>query len=120
MGSEMCIRDRPSPGDFVPHLDLIAVDSFLASPRTGDSDPKHGLIDMVTVFPFGTSPGPHVSGPTWASKGAVVSGTHLRSIRIWLHCSLTVTQPNLLILVFTWATPGHGDTGSHLGLTWTW
>ena len=22
----------PSPGDFVPHLDLIAVDSFLASP----------------------------------------------------------------------------------------
>ena len=29
----------PSPGDFVPHLDLIAVDSLLASPGTGDSDP---------------------------------------------------------------------------------
>ena len=29
----------PSPGDFVPHLDLIAVDSFLASPGTRDSDP---------------------------------------------------------------------------------
>ena len=28
----------PSPGDFVPHLDLIAVDS-LVSPGTGDSDP---------------------------------------------------------------------------------
>ena len=28
-----------SPGDFVPHLDLIAVDSFLASPGTGDSGP---------------------------------------------------------------------------------
>ena len=24
----------PSPGDFVPHLDLIAVDSFLAKPGT--------------------------------------------------------------------------------------
>ena len=29
----------PSPGDFVPHLDLIAVDSFLALPGTGGSDP---------------------------------------------------------------------------------
>ena len=29
----------PSDGDFVPHVDLIAVDSFLASPGTGDSDP---------------------------------------------------------------------------------
>ena len=29
----------PSLGDFVPNLDLIAVDSFLASPGTGDSDP---------------------------------------------------------------------------------
>ena len=29
----------PSPGYFVPHLELIAVDSFLASPGTGDSDP---------------------------------------------------------------------------------
>ena len=33
------VWDSPSPGDFVPHLDLIAVDSFLASPGTGDSDP---------------------------------------------------------------------------------
>ena len=30
----------PSPGDFVPPLDLIAVDSFLTSPGTGDSDPN--------------------------------------------------------------------------------
>ena len=29
----------PGPGDLVPHLDLIAVDSFLASLGTGDSDP---------------------------------------------------------------------------------
>ena len=29
-----------SPGDFVPHLDLIAMDSFLASAGTGDSDPN--------------------------------------------------------------------------------
>ena len=33
----------PSPGDFVPHLDLIAVDSFLAAPGTGDSGPHLDL-----------------------------------------------------------------------------
>ena len=71
--------------------------------------------DLVTVVPIGTSPGPHVPGPTLASPSPGVSGTHLGSIRIWLHCSLTVTQPDLLTLVFTWATPGHGDTGYHLG-----
>ena len=74
-------------------------------------------LDLVTVVLIGTSPGPHVSGPTWASPGPGVSGTHLGSIRIWLQCSLTVTLPELLTLVFTWATPGHGDTGTHLGLT---
>ena len=73
--------------------------------------------DLVTVVPIGTSPGPHDAGPTWASPGPGVSGSHLGSIRIRLHCSLTVTQPDLLTLVFTWATPVHGDTGSHLGLT---
>ena len=34
------------------------------SPLTGDSDPKHGLTSLVTVVPNGTSPGPHVSGPS--------------------------------------------------------
>ena len=29
-----------SPGDFVPHLDLIAVDTFLASPGSGEYDPN--------------------------------------------------------------------------------
>ena len=72
--------------------------------------------DLVTVVPIGTSPGPQVSGSTWASPGPGVSGTHLGSIRIRLHCSLTVTQPDLLTLVYTRATPGHGDTGSHLDL----
>ena len=75
--------------------------------------------DLVTVVPIGTSTGPQVSGPISGSPGPGVSGTHLCSIRIWLHCSLTVTQLDLLTLVFTWATPGHGDTRSHLGLTWT-
>ena len=43
----------PSPGDFVPHLDLIAVDSFLGSPGTGVSDPN------------------------WASPRSADSGPHL-------------------------------------------
>ena len=38
--------------------------STWASPVTGDSDPMHGLVDLVTVVPIGTSPGPHVSGPS--------------------------------------------------------
>ena len=91
-----------------PHLELVTLILSMASP------------DLVTVVPIGTSPGPHISGPTWASPDPGVSGTHQGSIRIWLHCSLTVTQPDLLTLVFTWATPGHGDTVSHVGLTWTW
>ena len=39
----------PSPGDFVPHLDLIAVDSFLASPGTGDSNLSAHHPDLVTL-----------------------------------------------------------------------
>ena len=94
--------------------------STWVSPVTVESDPKHGLTSPDVCGAHGTSPGPHVSGLTWTSPGLVVSRTHLGSIRIWLHCSLTVTHPDLLTLVFTWATPGHGDTGSHLGLTCTW
>ena len=39
----------PIPGDFDPHLDLIAVDSFLASPGTGDSDPNWTSTNLVTL-----------------------------------------------------------------------
>ena len=89
-------------------------------------------IWMVTVLPSGidlilvtlvltlASYVPGDSGSTWASPGPGVSGTHLGSIRMWLHCSLTVTHLDLLSLVFTGSTPGHGDTGSQQGLTWTW
>ena len=43
----------PSPRDFVPHLDLIAVDSFMASPGPGDSDP-------IFVSPRPSDSGPHL------------------------------------------------------------
>ena len=43
----------PSPGAFVPHLDLIAVDSSLASPGTGDSDP-------ICESPRPVDSGPHL------------------------------------------------------------
>ena len=39
----------PIPGDFVPHLDLIAVDTFLASPGTGDSNLAAQHPDLVTL-----------------------------------------------------------------------
>ena len=41
----------PSPADFVPHLDLIAVDSFLASPGTGYSDPICALPSSGDFVP---------------------------------------------------------------------
>ena len=50
----------PSPGEFVAHLDLIDVDSFLASPGIFDSDPN------------------------WASARSGDSGPHLRTILIWI------------------------------------
>ena len=37
--NQVPIWASPSPGDFVPYRDQIAVDSFLASPGTGDSNP---------------------------------------------------------------------------------
>ena len=46
-------RASPSPGDFVPHLDLIAVDSFLASPVTRDSD-------HICASPRPGDSGPHL------------------------------------------------------------
>ena len=95
-------------------------DSTWVSRVTGDSDLSMASPDLVTGEPIGTSPGPHVSGPTWASPRPCVSGTHRESIRIWLHSSLTVTQPDLLTLLFTWATPGHGDSGLYLRLPWIW
>ena len=59
----------PNLGDFVPHLDLIAVDSFLSSPGTGDSDPH------------------------WASPRSGDSGPHLWTIMTWILCS--TPEPHL-------------------------
>ena len=111
----------PSPGDFVPHLDLIAVDSFLASPGTGDCDPN------------------------WTSPRSGDSGPHLWTIMTWILCSRpepqldmitlfhswastgpddTVTllglNPDLVTVVPTWVSPGTGDSRSHTNHTWTW
>ena len=49
----------PSPGDFVPPLDLIAVDNFLAPPGTGDDESN------------------------WASPRSGDSGPHLGIIGTW-------------------------------------
>ena len=54
-----------------------------------------------------------------ATPGPGFSGTHLGSIRTWLHCSLTGTHLDLLTLFFTWATPGpseYAPSGPHLDL----
>ena len=83
----------PSPGDVVPHLDLIAVDSFLASPGSGDSD------------------------RIWASPRSGDSGPHLGIIGTWLLCStpephldmmiwnLSGPHPDLMTLVPMWMSP---------------
>ena len=97
-----------SPGDIVPHLDLIAVDSFLASPGTGDSDPN------------------------WAPPRSGDSGPHLWTIMTGILCStpephldlMTLeglwAYPDLVTLVAIWISPGTGDSGTPLGLNQIW
>ena len=87
------IWDLPSPVDFLPHLDLIAVDTFLASPGTGDSDPN------------------------WASLRSGDSGPHLWTIMTWILCSTTETQLHMVTLDPLWVTARHGDSGPHLDVT---
>ena len=71
----------PSPGDFVPHLKLIAVYTFLASPGTGDSDPN------------------------WGSPRSGDSGPHLWTIMIWINRS--TPDPHLVMMTLDplWASP---------------
>ena len=123
------------PGVFEPHLDLIAVDSFLASPGTGDSGP---YLDVTWTrgFWYPSRPEPVLVTLVlnWASPGPIEyapSRPHL----------------DLVTLVPTWASSGHGSTawpagwpqldlvslvptwhlrdmvplhGLQVGLTWTW
>ena len=71
----------PTPCDFVPHLDLIAVDPFLASPGTGYSDPH------------------------WASPRSGDSGPHLWTIMTWILCSTTEPQLDMMTLDPLWSSP---------------
>ena len=87
------ILASPSPGDFVPHLDLIAVDSFLASPGTGDSDP-------ICVSPI-----PGDSGP------------HLGIIGTWWLCSTLEPNLDMMTLDPLWASSLPGDSGPHVDVT---
>ena len=93
-----------SPGDFVPDLDLIAVDTFLASPGSGNSDPN------------------------WDSPRSGDSGPHLWTIMTWILCStpephldmITLVpsgpQPDMVTLVPIWMSPRPGKSGTPLGL----
>ena len=70
-----------SPGEFVPHQDLIAVDSFLASLGTGDSD------------------------PICASPRSGDSGRHLWTIMTWILCSTPEPHLDMMTLEPLWASP---------------
>ena len=71
----------PNPGDFVPHLDLIAVETFLASPGCGNSD------------------------PIWASPRYGDSGPHLWTIMTWILCSTPEPPLDMMTLEPLWASP---------------
>ena len=86
----------PRLGYFDPHLDLIAVDSFLASLGTGDSEPN------------------------WASPRSGDSGPHLWTIMTWILCSTPEPHLDMMTLEPLWASPIPGDPGAHLYVTWTW
>ena len=70
----------PIPGDFVPHLDLIAVDSFLASPGNGDDDPN------------------------WASARSGDSGPLLWTIMTWILYSTPESHLDMMTLDPLWAS----------------
>ena len=70
-----------SPGDFVPHLDLIAVDTFLDTTGTVDSDPN------------------------WASPRSGDSGPHLWTIMTWILCSSPEPHLDMMTLDPLWASP---------------
>ena len=72
----LCHRGCPDP-----HLDLIAVDSFLASPGTCDS------------------------APNWASPRSGDSGPHLWTIMTWILCSTPEPHLDMMILDALWASP---------------
>ena len=75
------IWDSPSPGDFVSNLDLIAVDTFLASRGTGDSVPN------------------------WASPRSGDSGPHLWTIMTWILCSTPEAPLDIMIQEPLWGSP---------------
>ena len=83
----------PSLGDFVPNLDLIAVDSFLASPGIADSDPN------------------------WTSPRSGDSGPHLWTNTTWILCSTPEPHLDMMTLDPLWASPCPGDSGPHLDVT---
>ena len=90
-----------------PHLELVTLILSMASP------------DLLPVVTFGSSPGPEVSVPTWASPGrgdGFPQGPHLdlvTQVLIWASWDL-VSQ------VHIGASPGPSDSLPTLGLTLKW
>ena len=103
----------PFPGDCGPHLDVTWTRGFLYTSR-----PQPDLVTLVLNWaspePSEYAPsGPHLDlvtlVPTWASSGHGSSAWPAG----WPHLDLVSG-------VATWASPITGDTGPHVGLTWTW
>ena len=70
---------------------MMTLDPLWASPLPGDSGHPLGFIESPL--------GPHVNRVTWPAG--------------WPHMDLVRG-------VVTWASHMPGDTGPHVGLTWTW
>ena len=118
----------PSPGDSGPHLDITWTRGFWNPSR-----PQPVLVTLVLNW---ASPGPSEYAP---------SGPHLDLVTLVTHWASSgngstawpagLPHLDLVTLVPTWASSGHldlvsgvptwilpmpGDTGPHVGLTWTW
>ena len=74
-----------------PHLELVNLVPFWASPRPGDFVPDLDLIAWTLSCP------------------------HLELVTL----ILSVPHPDLVTLVLTWASLVPGDSVPHLSLTWT-
>ena len=94
----------PYPGDFFPHLDLIAVDTFLASPGSGEFDPN-------LVSPRSGDSGPHLwTIMTWILCSTPEPHRDMMTLDpLWPH-------PEMVTLVPIWMSPRPGESGTPLVL----
>ena len=105
----------------MPHQDLVILIPIWALHGPSDSGLQLGII--VTWLLYST-PGPNFDrGPLvslWTSIETGYSGSPSGPHPYMVNLVPPGLHLDLVNLVHTCSSPGPGDSGQHLGLTWTW